>query len=99
MGTRGTVDHVRMPFGYNIRGLLTPRQHEIIQLALQGYSDQVIADKLNIGLKTIYAHFSAIYNFTEITNYSRSVRNHRTSLIYWYLYHYPELIPTEEPIF
>ena len=97
-GVQGTVDQARGPFGYNPKGLLTPRQEEILGLMAQGYGDKAIAEKLCVLTRTVSAHASKIYQVLGLNEFPRNMRNHRASAIYWYLCHHPELL-SEEPLF
>lgn len=47
-------------FVMTIRGLLTPRQLEVFDLLLEGYTQEEICEKLNIGEKMYYKHTLAI---------------------------------------
>jgi len=45
-----------------VRGQLSPREIEILQLASKGLSNREIADKLELSMRTVKAHLSNIFN-------------------------------------
>ncbi|AGG06072.1 MULTISPECIES: response regulator transcription factor [Dehalococcoides] len=45
-----------------VRGQLSPREIEILQLASKGLSNREIADKLTLSMRTVKAHLSNIFN-------------------------------------
>ncbi|ACZ61530.1 MULTISPECIES: response regulator transcription factor [Dehalococcoides] len=45
-----------------VRGQLSPREVEILQLASKGLSNREIADKLTLSMRTVKAHLSNIFN-------------------------------------
>ncbi len=46
---------------------LTPRESEILQMVAQGYSNQLIADKLYISVRTVESHKNHIMQKLELT--------------------------------
>jgi two-component system response regulator TtrR len=48
---------------------LTRREHEILQLITQRYSNKMLADKLNISIKTVEAHRSHLMEKMRVSNY------------------------------
>lgn len=54
-------------------GVLTSRESEIIQLISQGYSNQQMAEKLNISKYTIDSHTSNIYRKLQVKNRSHAL--------------------------
>lgn len=59
---------------------ITPREREIVQLLAEGHSNRVIAEKLNLSVKTVETHRANIMkkmNFRSITDLVLyAVRNH-----------------------
>lgn len=52
---------------------LTPREHEILQLAAGGLSNQEIAARLVISKGTVRFHFSNIFNKLQVHNRSQAI--------------------------
>jgi DNA-binding NarL/FixJ family response regulator len=46
---------------------LTPREHEILKLVAEGFSNQLIADKLYISVRTVESHKNHIMQKLELT--------------------------------
>ena len=55
-------------FALERRGLLTPREKEILILIASGISNIQIADKLNISRNTVKTHLYNIYNKIKVPN-------------------------------
>ncbi len=55
-------------FALERRGLLTPREKEILILIASGISNTQIADKLNISRNTVKTHLYNIYNKIKVPN-------------------------------
>ena len=55
-------------FALERRGLLTPREKEILILIASGISNSQIADKLNISRNTVKTHLYNIYNKIKVPN-------------------------------
>jgi len=53
--------------------MLTERELEVVRLATQGLSNQEIADKLVISLRTVQAHFNHIFNKLEVSSRTEAV--------------------------
>ena len=50
------------------RALFTPRQREVLEFIVEGYSNKVIAAKMGISEATIKMHVTAIFKILEVTN-------------------------------
>jgi len=56
---------------YNPRQLdqiITPRQNDIIKLIILGFSNQEIADRLNLSINTIKNHKQLLFRRTKVRN-------------------------------
>jgi ATP/maltotriose-dependent transcriptional regulator MalT len=61
---------------------LTPREAEVLQLLVQGASNQDIADKLVISLRTAKAHVSSILSKLQVSTRSEAIaRSHELALL------------------
>lgn len=47
---------------------LTKREYEVLELVVQGFSNEVIAEKLFISVHTVKAHLESIYRKLGATN-------------------------------
>jgi DNA-binding NarL/FixJ family response regulator len=54
--------------------VLTPRQREVLQLIAEGYSTKEIAQKLDIGIKTVETHRSQLMERLDIHDLAGLVR-------------------------
>jgi DNA-binding CsgD family transcriptional regulator len=61
------------------KGLFTHRQAEIVKLMAEGVSDKDIARKLDISIRTVGAHMSAIYEKLDLK--CSSINNRVTAVI------------------
>ena len=50
------------------KALFTPRQREVLEFIVEGYSNKVIAAKMEISEATIKMHVTAIFKVLEVTN-------------------------------
>jgi len=50
------------------KSLFTPRQREVLEFIVEGYSNKVIAAKMYISEATIKMHVTAIFKILEVTN-------------------------------
>lgn len=50
------------------KALFTPRQREVLEFIVEGYSNKVIAAKMGISEATIKMHVTAIFKILEVTN-------------------------------
>ena len=53
--------------------LLSEREHEVLQLATMGLSNQEIADRLFISLRTVQAHLGHIFNKLKVSSRTEAV--------------------------
>ena len=56
---------------------LTPREIEVLELLMHGYSNQEISDRLHIAMPTVRTHLRNLYRKTGISN--------RTELLAWFV--------------
>jgi DNA-binding NarL/FixJ family response regulator len=56
---------------------LTPREHEVLQLIAQGYSNQEIAERLYVSLNTVKTHVSNLLAKLESERRTQAVRKAR----------------------
>lgn len=47
---------------------LTKRESELLEYAVKGYSNELIADKMNISVNTVKKHFHSLYEKMNVTN-------------------------------
>ncbi len=50
------------------KALFTPRQREVLEFIVEGYSNKVIAAKMDISEVTVKMHVTAIFKILEVTN-------------------------------
>ena len=53
--------------------VISEREHEVLQLATMGLSNQEIADKLFISLRTVQAHLGHIFNKLKVSSRTEAV--------------------------
>jgi DNA-binding NarL/FixJ family response regulator len=53
--------------------VLSERELDVLRLASQGLSNQDIADKLVLSLRTVQAHFSHIFNKLDVSSRTEAV--------------------------
>lgn len=59
--------------------MLTPREHEVIQLVAEGKSDRSVADRLDISISTVRFHLQSAFQKIGVHN--------RTAAARWFLAH------------
>jgi NarL family two-component system response regulator LiaR len=52
---------------------LTEREHEVLNLVVQGHSNQQIADKLVISITTVKAHISNILSKLQVSSRAEAI--------------------------
>jgi DNA-binding NarL/FixJ family response regulator len=69
-------------YSYNPRQLdnvMTPRQHEIVKLIVRGFSNQEIAEQLNLSINTVKNHKQLLFkrinvkSSIELASYARGI--------------------------
>jgi len=73
---RKVINRIRTPgkvADENLKEALTEREIEILKLATEGLSNQEIADKLSLSLRTVQAHFNHIFNKLEVSSRTEAV--------------------------
>jgi len=54
--------------------ILTPREMEVLKLVAEGYTNQEIADKLVLSIKTVQAHRANVMGKLELHDITQLVR-------------------------
>jgi DNA-binding NarL/FixJ family response regulator len=68
-----SLGHAPAPESHRIKKLLSERQWEILQQAIIGTPNKVIAQRLKIAEGTVKAHLSKIYNLIGVKNRTEAV--------------------------
>jgi DNA-binding NarL/FixJ family response regulator len=53
--------------------ILSPREHDILNLLMKGYSYKMIADELNITLETVRSHIKKIYKKLQVNSATEAI--------------------------
>ncbi len=61
-----TINTPQAPLKDEVLDVLTPKEKEVAQYVYQGYSNKEISDLLNITLRTVKAHTTAIYEKLQV---------------------------------
>lgn len=65
---RKVVQHFAPPKKNKDKPVLTPRQHQIVELLTEGLSYKLIADKLLISVETVRDHIKKIYKTLQVNS-------------------------------
>jgi RNA polymerase sigma factor (sigma-70 family) len=67
------IEKKEQSLGQKLR-LITPREMEVLRLVAEGYTNQEIADRLNVSIKTVQAHRANVMEKLELHNITHLVR-------------------------
>lgn len=71
---RKVIQHFAPPDRKTVNPVLTPRQHQIVELLTDGLSYKMIADKLIISVETVRDHIKKIYRTLQVNSKAEVIR-------------------------
>ncbi|WP_367389221.1 response regulator [Lewinella sp. LCG006] len=71
---RKVIEHFAPPDRSTANPVLTPRQHQIVELLTDGLSYKMIADKLIISVETVRDHIKKIYRTLQVNSKAEVIR-------------------------
>ena len=71
---RKVIQHFAPPDRAKANPVLTPRQHQIVELLTDGLSYKMIADKLIISVETVRDHIKKIYRTLQVNSKAEVIR-------------------------
>lgn len=71
---RKVIQHFAPPDRSTANPVLTPRQHQIVELLTDGLSYKMIADKLLISVETVRDHIKKIYRTLQVNSKAEVIR-------------------------